>query len=184
MSIFESLENLNVSEECFDSILDIVEELLLELNESNYSAADVANRARKVLPDRKKAYTQAKKSGDFSNELFAKERYEHAKALASLPKTKKSGISAKTLDKAAYNSAQKRQQDFEDDNNAKEGSLKAKRSDRATDMVRSYADRSYQAISGNGLNYEEAGKRVVPKPKQENSEEYDHLLREIFRKNK
>ena len=181
MNIFENLENLNVSEECYNDIINLIETLL---NESNYSAADVANRARRVLSDRKKVYAQAKKSGDFSNELFAKERYEHAKALASLPKTKKSGISAKTLDKAAYNSAQKRQQDFEDDNNAKEGSFKAKRSDRATDMVRPYADRSYQAISGNGLNYEEAGKRVVPKSKQENSEEYDHLLREIFRKNK
>ena len=30
MSIFESLENLNVSEECFDDIMGIVEELLSE----------------------------------------------------------------------------------------------------------------------------------------------------------
>lgn len=30
MDIFENLENLNVSEECFDSIMDIVEELLDE----------------------------------------------------------------------------------------------------------------------------------------------------------
>ena len=30
MDIFESLENLNVSEECFDDIMDIVEELLSE----------------------------------------------------------------------------------------------------------------------------------------------------------
>ena len=30
MGIFESLENLNVSEECFDEIMDIVEELLSE----------------------------------------------------------------------------------------------------------------------------------------------------------
>lgn len=37
MDIFKSLENLNVSEECFDEIMDIVEELLSE--EDNYEAA-------------------------------------------------------------------------------------------------------------------------------------------------
>ena len=37
MNIFESLENLNVSEECFDDIMGIVEELL---SEDVYSAID------------------------------------------------------------------------------------------------------------------------------------------------
>ena len=35
MDIFESLENLNVSEECFDDIMGIVEEILLERNQEN-----------------------------------------------------------------------------------------------------------------------------------------------------
>ena len=38
MGIFESLENLNVSEECFDDIMDIVEAQLSEA-EDNYEAA-------------------------------------------------------------------------------------------------------------------------------------------------
>ena len=38
MDIFENLENLNVSEECFDEIMGIVEELLSEA-EDNYEAA-------------------------------------------------------------------------------------------------------------------------------------------------
>ena len=37
MNIFESLENLNVSEECFDEIMGLVEEILSE--EDNYEAA-------------------------------------------------------------------------------------------------------------------------------------------------
>ena len=39
MDIFESLENLNVSEECFDDIIGIVEEILNELYEKGYEAA-------------------------------------------------------------------------------------------------------------------------------------------------
>lgn len=38
MSIFESLENLNVSEECFDDIIAMVEELILERNKENKQA--------------------------------------------------------------------------------------------------------------------------------------------------
>ena len=33
MSIFENLENLNVSEECFNSIMDIVEEIINEVSD-------------------------------------------------------------------------------------------------------------------------------------------------------
>ena len=36
MSIFESLENLNVSEECFNDILSILEEYINELNSKTY----------------------------------------------------------------------------------------------------------------------------------------------------
>ena len=34
MNIFESLENLNVSEECFDDIINIVEEIINQLNDT------------------------------------------------------------------------------------------------------------------------------------------------------
>ena len=37
-SIFESLENLNVSEECFNSIISIVEEIINERNKENREA--------------------------------------------------------------------------------------------------------------------------------------------------
>ena len=38
MDIFESLESLNVSEECFDEIIAMVEELILERNKENREA--------------------------------------------------------------------------------------------------------------------------------------------------
>ena len=52
MDIFENLENLNVSEECFNDIMDIVEELLSEkiTDWDNYVKA-----AEKVLPERVKS---------------------------------------------------------------------------------------------------------------------------------
>lgn len=37
MDIFENLENLNVSEECFDDIMDIVEEIINEWDKTGYS---------------------------------------------------------------------------------------------------------------------------------------------------
>ena len=39
MSIFEDLENLNVSEECFDNIVDIVEKYINELEEKDIERA-------------------------------------------------------------------------------------------------------------------------------------------------
>lgn len=44
MSIFESLENLNVSEECFDDIMDIVEEILSEEDKNKYEEDLVTRR--------------------------------------------------------------------------------------------------------------------------------------------
>ena len=45
MSIFESLENLNVSEECFNDIMDLVEAMLNELHAPNPSSINqVLNR--------------------------------------------------------------------------------------------------------------------------------------------
>ena len=176
----------NNLKECFEYVCALMEELL---GESNYSAADIANKARKVLSDRKKVYTQAKKKGNFFEVRDAEDRYNHAKALASLPKTKKSGISAKTLDKAAYYSGRKRYQDFQDNDNADVDSPEDKRAQRALDMIRPNIDRECAATFNSDKSYEEAGKGFVLKQenkKNKNSGEDEHarLLRAIFGKNK
>lgn len=53
MSIFESLENLNVSEECFDDIMDIVEDELTKRESQQYRAG------KKVLKDREEKMDKA-----------------------------------------------------------------------------------------------------------------------------
>ena len=54
MSIFESLENLNVSEECFDEIMGIVEELLEEGRREGESDADFKIRTADELSQKYK----------------------------------------------------------------------------------------------------------------------------------
>ena len=224
-SIFESLENLNVSEECFDEILRIVEENILRgtdaelgylidtpkeelegkqrerkrslyakrirglrkllankeatdkageehqkaidshlkecfeyafalmeelLGESNYSAADVANAARKALPVRKKKLKQLMNGTnvDVFDVMGAENRLDHAKALASLPKTKKSGISARTLDRAAFNSAIKRGEQSFRATNKKDEKRYEKRFRAAADKVGDYKERNFNALMG------------------------------------
>ena len=57
MNIFESLENLNVSEECFDDIMDIVEDLIETTQKNLKNAKDkndkYINRIKKVLKAKK-----------------------------------------------------------------------------------------------------------------------------------
>ena len=68
MDIFESLENLNVSEECFEDIVGLVEEYLSETNrEMRYKAA------KNSLSQREE---QAKKVGKELGELVDKHNYE------------------------------------------------------------------------------------------------------------
>ena len=59
MSIFESLENLNVSEECFDDIMGIVEDLLSSVRKKNNLTLDQRlhpdEKAQKVLDLERKA---------------------------------------------------------------------------------------------------------------------------------
>lgn len=225
MDIFESLENLNISEECFDEILRIVEENILRgtdaelgylidtpkeelegkqrerkrslyakrirglrkllankeatnkageehqkaieanlkecfeyvfalmeelLAESNYSAADVANAARKALPVRKKKLKQLMNGTnvDVFDVMGAENRLDHAKALASLPKTKKSGISARTLDRAAFNSAIKRGEQSFRATNKKDEKRYEKRFRAAADKVGDYKERNFNALMG------------------------------------
>jgi hypothetical protein len=148
MDIFESLENLQVSEACFEDIVGIIEEYI---SESKYSAADLAERARKVLSQRKEKYEKLKKDpkADFFDTVGAEDRYSRAKTLASLPKVKKSGISAKTLDKAAFNSARSRHNELSSkldnfsDNDEVQNSPEFKRAYKATDMLRDYGERRF-----------------------------------------
>jgi hypothetical protein len=137
--------------ECFEYVVAIVEELLAE---SNYSAADVANRARKVLSSREKALTKAQKKGDFFETVDAENRYNHAKALASLPNPEKSGVSAKKLDKAAFNAAHKRFRtlnaniDNYKDNDEVFSSPEYKRAWKASNTQREYGERKFDAQFG------------------------------------
>lgn len=76
MNIYESLENLQVSEECFDEIMGIVEELLNESNPetiqkvANKRAYDAGFHSEKefnrgiVTPEGKKAQEKFKKMKD------------------------------------------------------------------------------------------------------------------------
>ena len=79
MNIFESLENLNVSEECFDSILDIVEELLLEFDEAKKVA---------VIKKRIDNFVAATKAAKESSQAYPKGNDASVNdKLASLRKT-------------------------------------------------------------------------------------------------
>jgi len=63
MDIFESLENLNVSEKCFDEIMGIVEEYI---NEISKEAADAVSLQRYI--NRREADDQYSKTGDSRDE--------------------------------------------------------------------------------------------------------------------
>lgn len=90
MNIFERLENLNVSEECFDDILSIVEEYINEVSVNFVSRA-----ARNSLPRRNKQVQMSSKMIDSANDYWEKEkasgvnnnitipRLRHAQALAN-----------------------------------------------------------------------------------------------------
>ena len=56
MDIFESLENLNVSEECFNDIMDMIEELL---NTAFEEYNNMGDRARSLSPDNKELSDKA-----------------------------------------------------------------------------------------------------------------------------
>ena len=67
MDIFESLENLSVSEECFDDIMDIVEEILSE--EIEFNPFEYALKHNK--------YSQAKQ--DYDSQVARDEMYRGSK---------------------------------------------------------------------------------------------------------
>ena len=119
MDIFENLENLNVSEECFDEIMGIVEELLSERVTVGQLATAAANRMERerVKNDEanKKLKTEASKKNP-SHELLAKytqdlidsaRRHRHGKRLDNLNLPKNSKVAANDL----FNAADKVQSD-------------------------------------------------------------------------
>lgn len=88
MNIYESLENLNVSEECFEDIMGIVEELL---SESLYSQAEKTGKLdskldRKINEIKVKEFIEASKregNGDFDkgfNKVYDKRNPHNTKA--------------------------------------------------------------------------------------------------------
>lgn len=73
MNIFESLENLNVSEECFDEIMGLVEEYISETsNEKAHAASEEShkryNNARNAYDTTKTMIDRNKKNKFFSAE--------------------------------------------------------------------------------------------------------------------
>ena len=55
MSIFESLENLNISEECFNDIMDIVEDLLHQIEKVHGKPSWEEGKDGKYIPSNKSA---------------------------------------------------------------------------------------------------------------------------------
>ena len=97
MDIFESLENLQVSKECFDDIMDIVEEIISEVSVKRWKEAAINSLARrgfeagKMDADvneviKKKKWSDKKLDKHFN----ANDRISHAKEVAHLPSSKMS----------------------------------------------------------------------------------------------
>ena len=101
MDIFESLENLQISEECFNDIMDIVEKVL---------AKDLVQAAETSYPQRDKEASKIYKDPNATTEEKnrAMRRRHHASVLKRLPNPKNSAVSAKKLIQAARNSKPER----------------------------------------------------------------------------
>ena len=68
MNIFESLENLNVSEECFDEIMGIVEEYINELDKSTIRS--YIQKRGKEAAEAKERFNKAKIDGTATRDLL------------------------------------------------------------------------------------------------------------------
>ena len=68
MSILESLENLNVSEECFNDIISIVEEMINELNKSTINS--YIQKRQDEATEAEKKFNKAKAQGVATRELL------------------------------------------------------------------------------------------------------------------
>ena len=107
MDIFENLENLNVSEECFEDILNIVEEYI---NEVSIGLLGRAANSSKVSRANKGDVAAAR--GDERTADFYDAKADHAEDLSkAFNKYGDSEKSANKLFKAARNSMNKRDQE-------------------------------------------------------------------------
>lgn len=70
MDIFESLESLNVSEECFDEIVGIVEEIINELNKNTISS--YIQKRGEQAEEAEKEFSKAKAEGTANKGLLNK----------------------------------------------------------------------------------------------------------------
>ena len=114
MDIFESLENLNVSEECFDEIISIVEKVL---------AKDLVQAAKISYPQRDKEASKIYNDPNATTEEKNRAMRRKHKALVfkNLPSPKNSSVSAKALVQAAKNSQPERLEKYKEaDNKRKE----------------------------------------------------------------
>lgn len=108
MNIFESLENLNVSEECFNDIMSIVEEIINEVSVKRWKEAAINSLADRGFEEGKmdaaidainKKKRHSYKDDEKLNKHFnAIDRTIHAKEVAHLPNSK---MSANKVLKAA-----------------------------------------------------------------------------------
>lgn len=81
MYIFESLENLNVSEECFDDIISIIEAIFEGWAET-HNMGDLDTKVKNSIASRKKKYEEAVDSGASPKEINKhKIRYHRANVL-------------------------------------------------------------------------------------------------------
>ena len=112
MNIFESLENLNVSEECFDEIMGIVEEIINEVSVGNLSQkatkslekAKVANQEaiKNFKKEQKKEQPDELKLSRYADEgNKAAQKYRNAKRIVDLNLPKNSKVKANELFKKA-----------------------------------------------------------------------------------
>lgn len=144
MNIFESLENLPISEECFDEIVGLVEEIINEVSMKKWVEA-----AKNSLPKRQEDAIKAEEkefrnlddderirkavTGNIGKEARkAFDRATHAE-LVSLIKTK--GKSANKAIEAAKKVADKRRQEFRENSNAQNISRDMRREINADALV-------------------------------------------------
>lgn len=140
MNILESLENLQVSEECFNDIVKIVEELL---NESDYSVTDVKKKASNALKSR---LNKLNKGSQDLNDPEAQRNLSRARRASSILELPNSNRSFKKVQKAADNSLQNRK-------NKKEYNDKKYTEDKENG--------AYELISGKPFEYNAKAKKRI-----------------------
>jgi hypothetical protein len=108
MDIFESLENLNVSEECFDEIMDMVEGLVGEIERKHGEPKYKYSKETGTVPANKSAELLAKRDDAWGKEFNqAKEREGSEKVHDKRFNTKNEKGNIKTIQKQLKDRAEK-----------------------------------------------------------------------------